>query len=99
MMRRRKPAGPPRLSHEMAYVLRLATQQGADIWWVPLVDGKGSQSRTVGRGLTIEALWRHGWIERGTANPTPEGRAMLVAYDERWARTQERRNKKLARAC
>src|SRR4051812_28274567 len=51
--------GKPRISDEMAHVLVLAGRQGADIEYVPLVDGKGSQSRTVGRGATIGALKRH----------------------------------------
>lgn len=78
----------PRLSHEMAHVLNLARQQGRDIYWVPLVDGKGSQSRTVGRGMTIETCIRHGWLSRLAERPytislTEAGRAIITAYNEK----------------
>lgn len=73
---------PPRMSPEMAHVLTLAREQGRDIGWVPLVDGKGSQSRTVGRGLTIEACQRHGWLDR-KCNLTPAGRQAINAWEEK----------------
>jgi hypothetical protein len=65
-------------SAEMLYVLDLASQQGTNIGWVPLVDGKGSQSRTVGRGATIEACRRRGWLDRG-GNLTQVGREVRAA--------------------
>lgn len=74
----------------MADVLETASKQGANIWYVPLVGGKGSQSRTVGRGLSIATCWRHGWLERGTANLTDAGREVLNAYREREAKRRER---------
>jgi len=76
----------PRLSHEMAHVLELASQQGTDISWAPLVNGKGSQSRTVGRSLTIEACRRHGWLTwdgKRSHDLTQAGREVLAAYRER----------------
>jgi hypothetical protein len=81
-------AAPP--SAEQLHVLDLASRQGTDIGYVPLVDGKGSQSRTVGRGLTIEACQRRGWLDRAGAL-TDAGRQVLVA-------TEERRNKRLGLA-
>lgn len=62
---------------DMLYVLGLARQQGADLFYVPLVDGKGSQSRTVGRSLTVEACQRHGWLD-ARLNLTAAGRAVLA---------------------
>lgn len=43
------------------HVLRLA-QSGRDCTWVPLVNGKGSQSRTVGRGATVAHCVHAGWL-------------------------------------
>lgn len=74
--------GRPRISPEIAHVLNLARRQGADIHHVPLVDGKGSQSRTVGRGLTIEACQRYGWLTPG-AELTPAGRRAIAEYEEK----------------
>jgi|GEM_PF-6343673 len=79
-------------SYEMMHVLTMASRQGTDIWHVPLVNGKGSQSRTVGRSLTIEACWRHGWLERGTSNLTQAGREALHAETERKERLQQKRD-------
>lgn len=70
----RKPSG------EILHVLRLASRQGTDIHWVPLVDGKGSQSRTVGRSMTVEACRRHGWLDGD--NLTQAGRELLAKYSE-----------------
>lgn len=81
---------PKHPSGQMLHVLQLASRQGTNIWYVPLVDGKGSQSRTVGRGLTIEACQRHGWLDREGAL-TDAGRQVLVA-------AEERRNKRLGLA-
>jgi hypothetical protein len=87
-----------RVSGEILHVLALASRQGTDIWWVPLVDGKGSQSRTVGRHATIATCWRHGWLERNTSNLTPEGRAILHAEDaRREARDLKEQRKSLLR--
>jgi primosomal replication protein N len=72
----------PRMSGEQAHVLNLARRQGTNIHWVPLVDGKGSQSRTVGRGATIEACQRHGWLN-GECLLTQAGREAIAAYNEK----------------
>lgn len=77
-----RPAKP---SGEMLHVLQLASQQGANIHWVPLVDGKGSQSRTVGRGLTVEACQRRGWLDY-QGNLTPLGRTVRNEAEEKLAR-------------
>lgn len=73
VVRKAKPSG------EMMHVLDLASRQGTDIHWVPLVDGKGSQSRTVGRSLTIEACQRRGWLDY-TCNLTQSGRETLHRF-------------------
>lgn len=78
-----------KLSPQMAHVLALARQQGRSIHHVPLVDGKGSQSRTVGRSLTIEALQRHGMLDRDH-QITPAGRAASAAFEERVAARQRK---------
>lgn len=49
------------ISPEMIHVLKLI-ESGDDPTWVPLVNGKGSQSRTVGRGATLDAAERAGLI-------------------------------------
>ncbi len=67
-------------SAEMLHVLNLARRQGAVIGWVPLVNGKGSQSRTVGRQLTIEACRRHGWLNYED-QLTIQGREIVAAED------------------
>lgn len=85
----RTPKTPSIPSDTMAHVLTLARQQGVDLWRVPLVDGKGSQSRTVGRSLTIEACQRHGWLDRA-GNLTQAGREALARYEARAARRLER---------
>lgn len=72
----------PRMSGEQAHVLNLARQQGANIHWVPLVDGKGSQSRTVGRGATVDSCIRHGWLD-GDYKLTQAGREAIAAYNEK----------------
>ncbi|USN14701.1 hypothetical protein PAPPERLAPAPP_03320 [Brevundimonas phage vB_BpoS-Papperlapapp] len=43
------------------HVLKLL-ESGNDPSWVPLVNGRGSQSRTVGRGATLSAAERAGFI-------------------------------------
>lgn len=72
---------PRQPSAQMLFVLQIAAQ-GGDIRYVRLVDGKGSQSRTVGRGLTIEACQRHGWLDRAGAL-TDAGRRMVQAAERR----------------
>lgn len=69
----------PRPSPQQLHVLRLASRQGTDIWYVPLVDGKGSQSRTVGRGATIMTLRRKGWLDGDAL--TQAGREVVAAAD------------------
>jgi len=69
-------------SYEMMHVLNLAREQGRNIHTVPLVDGKGSQSRTVGRMLTIEACQRRGWLD-WAGNLTAAGRAAYTAEADR----------------
>lgn len=75
----------------MAHVLELSTRQGADLFRVPLVDGKGSQSRTVGRAATVAACVKHGLL---TSRPdyalTDYGRSALKRYAEFWAAKRER---------
>lgn len=75
-------APKPKVSPEMAHVLNLAREQGANISWVPLVNGKGSQSRTVGRSMTISACRRHGWLN-DAGELTEAGRKLIYAYNER----------------
>lgn len=72
-------------------VLTLALA-GRDCTVVPLVDGKGSQSRTVGRGATISTCVRRGWLRRspdighggrGLYTVTESGQAILARAAER----------------
>lgn len=49
------------VSPEQLHVLRLA-EAGRDCTMVPLVNGKGSQSGTVGRGATVSTCVRNGWL-------------------------------------
>jgi hypothetical protein len=85
----RRPKTPSVPSETQAHVLGLASRQGADIWWVPLVDGKGSQSRTVGRSLTIEACQRHGWLDRD-GNLLQAGREAYARWEARFERRRKR---------
>jgi hypothetical protein len=73
-------------SAEQLHVLDIASQQGSNIAWVPLVDGKGSQSRTVGRGATIDSCVRRGWLDKG-GNLTQAGREARAAEKERQGRS------------
>lgn len=75
-----------RPSPEQLHVLDLASRQGSDIAYVPLVDGKGSQSRTVGRGATIDSCIRRGWLDR-EGNLTQAGREARAAENERQGRS------------
>jgi hypothetical protein len=86
---------PTRLSAQQHHILELASKQGADLHHVPLVDGRGSQSRTVGRATTIESCVRHGWLVRDVGpnwayTLTDTGRKMLnkarAAYERDIAR-------------
>lgn len=76
-------------SDTQAHILHLASKQGADIWWVPLVDGKGSQSRTVGRHATISACKRYGWLDADD-NLTQAGREARDRYDVRFEKRRAR---------
>lgn len=73
-------------SAEQLHVLDLASRQGSDIGYVPLVNGKGSQSRTVGRGATIDSCIRRGWLDRD-GNITQAGREARAAENERQGRS------------
>lgn len=75
-----------RMSGAVHHVMTLA-MAGHDVTWVPLVDGKGSQSRTVGRGATISTCRRRGWLvwnpalgrnNTGLYEVTDAGRAALA---------------------
>lgn len=68
-----------RLSPQMAHVLTLARDQGADLWRVPLVDGKGSQSRTVGRQNTIATLQHRGLLD-ADGKLTEAGRLAIATH-------------------
>lgn len=72
-------------------VLRLI-KDGRDPTWVPLVDGKGSQSRTVGRGLTLSTARRRGLIvhEPDGYKLTWAGHAEIEAADARERRARDR---------
>lgn len=74
------------VSPAIIHVLELA-KKGADIWWVPLVDGKGSQSRTVGRQNTIYTAQRHGWLDQHD-KLTPAGEVVLDEQQQRAAQQQ-----------
>lgn len=50
-----------KVSATQLHVLKLA-QAGHDCAWVPLVNGKGSQSRTVGRNVTVSFCVHAGWL-------------------------------------
>ncbi|AXQ68841.1 hypothetical protein HOU00_gp284 [Caulobacter phage CcrPW] len=69
------------VSPQIIHVLELA-EKGRDIWWVPLVDGKGSQSRTVGRQNTIYTAQRHGWLDKDD-KLTPAGKIVLAEQQAR----------------
>ncbi|UTC28183.1 hypothetical protein GURKE_01520 [Brevundimonas phage vB_BpoS-Gurke] len=74
-------------SSEQLHVLNL-TKSGRDCTMVPLVNGKGSQSRTVGRGATISTCVRNGWLQwnpagggwrgQGQYELTESGEAVLM---------------------
>jgi hypothetical protein len=76
-------------SETQAHVLGLASRQGADIWWVPLVDGKGSQSRTVGRDATIQSCIRYGWLDK-EGGLTQPGREAYAKWEARFERRRKR---------
>jgi hypothetical protein len=90
----------------MYHVLTLALA-GQDCTYVPLVDGKGSQSRTVGRGVTVSECVRRGWLvwnptagwqNRGQHELTDAGRAILAERTERDSKRHlEARRKNLLR--
>lgn len=50
------------LSPQVLHVLSLAAV-GRDVSYVPLVNGRGSQSRTVGRGVSVDVARRAGWLD------------------------------------
>lgn len=84
------------VSAQVLHVLQLVAA-GRDPTWVPLVNGKGSQARTVGRGVTVSTAVRDGLLKRGegwTYSLTPAGRAELDAYEARRLATQERAERK-----
>lgn len=76
------------VSSQIINVLSLAKKGVSDLWRPPLVDGKGSQSRTVGRMLSIEAAQRHGWLDR-EGKLTENGETVLAEQESR-AAAQER---------
>lgn len=76
------------VSSQIINVLTLAKKGVSDLWRPPLVDGKGSQSRTVGRMLSIEAAQRHGWLDR--AGKLTEAGEVVLAEQESRAAAQER---------
>lgn len=80
------------------HVLALA-KAGRDCTYVPLVNGKGCQSRTVGRGATVSFCHHKGWIvwnpdlgRGGLYELTDAGRAIL---DADAAREQARKDQTL----
>lgn len=76
------------VSSQIINVLTLAKKGVSDLWRPPLVDGKGSQSRTVGRMLSIEAAQRHGWLDR--AGKLTEAGEQVLAEQEARAAAQAR---------
>jgi hypothetical protein len=70
------------LSPQMAHVLTLAERKDPFIWRPPLVDGKGSQSRTVGRVATVVTCQRYGWLTRD-ADLTEAGATILADHRRR----------------
>ncbi|USN14004.1 hypothetical protein KABACHOK_01680 [Brevundimonas phage vB_BpoS-Kabachok] len=95
-----------RASAEQLHVLTLA-REGRDCTWAPLVNGKGSQSRTVGRGNTVSTCMRNGWLvwayleggSRGTHILTDAGRAVLAAEAARAQAKRDRSMRAYARSA
>lgn len=83
-----------KLSPQIQEVLKLALEECPTIWWPPLVNGKGSQSRTAGRHNSIYTAIRAGWLDQDV-KITPAGRAVMAAAKEQQAAqdlSQRRRN-------